>query len=83
MRGYIRRDRWPEGTIVTEKMILEMLKEWNPEYFEEGGEYMSRGNSIENDAAGIGTRTGIRVPMLREGDIVIYRQPIQSKYPED
>jgi hypothetical protein len=78
-----RPDRWPEGQVFTEKAALEALKEWNPGYFDEGGEYMARGNSIENNATGIGGRTGIRVPWLKEGDIITVRHPFQSEYPEE
>jgi hypothetical protein len=81
--GGIRRDRWPADAVITEKMALEALKEWNPEYFDADGEYMSRGNSIENKKTGIGGRTKIRVPILAVGDKIKYRVPFQPDYPDD
>jgi len=84
----VKIDRWPEGTEVTEKMALEALKEWNPDYFDPNGDYMARsdsahGESIENRPSGIGGRTGIKVAWLKLGDKIIVRHPFQSDYPED
>jgi hypothetical protein len=88
----IRPDRWPEGQEFTEGLALTALKEWNSEKWDE---WMNRGNSIENagliaegqenpQAAGIGGRTGIKVPWLKEGiDTVIVRHPFQAEYPDD
>jgi hypothetical protein len=76
-------ERWPEGQVITEIMKLESLKEWNPDYFDDGKQYIARGNSIENDPAGIGGRTGIKVPWLKEGDVIVVRYPFQPEYPED
>jgi hypothetical protein len=78
-----RIDRFPDGAIINEKLALEKLKEWNPDYFDAGKEYMARGNSIENNAAGIGGRTGIKVPWLKIGDKIVVRRPFQAEYPED
>jgi hypothetical protein len=78
-----RPERWPEGQILDEALALNSLKEWNPDYFDESKSYMKRGNSIENDIAGIGGRTGIKVPWLKEGDKIVVRHPFQSEYPDD
>jgi len=82
----IQPDRWPEGTEPTEKMALEALREWNPEYFDPDGEYMARsdseyGESIENNYDQIGGRTGIKVSWLLIGDKIKVRHPFQSDYP--
>jgi hypothetical protein len=79
----VRPERFPEPVEYTETMALELLKEFNPAYFEKGGEYMLRGNSIENDASGIGGRTGIKVSWLKKGDKVIVPYPVQPEYPDD
>jgi len=84
----VQLDRWPEGTEPTEKMALEALREWNPEYFDPNGQYMARsdithGESIENRSDRIGGRTGIKVPWLLVGDKITVRHPFQSEYPED
>ena len=74
---------WVEGNKPTEKTALEALKEWNPDYFDDGKAYMQRGNSIENNKAGIGGRCNIKVPWLKTGDEIIVRRPFQPEYPED
>jgi hypothetical protein len=79
----VRTDRWPEDAVIGEKLALEQLKEWNPDYFDEGKEYMARGNSIENNSTGIGGRTGITVPCLKVGDQIMVRHPFQPEYPDD
>jgi len=75
--------RWPEDGQPDEKRALEDLAKWNPQYFDESGEYMKRGSSVENDPGGIGSddRTGIKVAWLKPGDIVIIRHPFQPEYP--
>jgi hypothetical protein len=83
-----RPENWPEGQVFTELLALTALKEWNPDYFDPNGAYMRRsdavyGKSIENDATGIGGRTGIEVPWLKVGDKVVVRYPFQSEYPDD
>jgi hypothetical protein len=83
-----RPENWPEGEVFTEELALNALKEWNPDYFDPGGEYMKRsdavhGRSLENDITGIGGRTGIEVPWLKAGDKIIVRYPFQSEYPDD
>ena len=84
----VKPERWPEGTEITEKMALEALKEWNPDYFDPDGEYMARsdssfGESIENRPSGIGGRTGIKVSWLKPGDKITVRHPFQPEYPGD
>jgi hypothetical protein len=83
-----RPENWPEGQVFTEALALNALKDWNPDFFDPGKEYMKRsdsvhGRSIENDAAGIGGRTGIEVPWLKVGDKLVVRYPFQSEYPDD
>jgi hypothetical protein len=79
---------WPEGQVFSEALALDALKEWNPDYFDPNKQYMKRsdtvyGESIENDATGIGGRTGIKVPWLKVGDKILVRYPFQSEYPAD
>ena len=81
-------ERWPEGELPTEKDKLLALKDWNPDYFDPGKEYMKRANlgageSFENLPKGIGGRTGIRVPWLRVGDKITVRYPFQPEYPDN
>jgi hypothetical protein len=83
-----RPENWPEGQVFTEALALGALKDWNPEYFDPDGKYMKRsdatyGRSIENDASGIGGRTGIEVPWLKAGeDKIVVRYPFQAEYPD-
>jgi hypothetical protein len=78
-----RLDRWPTGQVFDEKLALNALKDWNPDFFDEAKAYMKRGNSIENDSSGIGGRTGINVPWLKVGDKILVRHPFQPEYPKD
>jgi hypothetical protein len=83
-----RPDRWPAGQAFTERLSLNALRDWNPDYFDPDKEYMKRSNavygrSIENDASGIGGRTGIEVPWLKVGDKIVVRYPFQAEYPGD
>jgi hypothetical protein len=86
---HVEPNRWPEEELPDEKKKLTALKEWNPEYFDEGGVYMLRGKntaygeSIENMPSGIGGRTGIKVPWLLAGDKIVVRHPFQPEYPEE
>jgi hypothetical protein len=80
-------ENWPEGQVFTEALALSALKDWNPDYFDPSGKYMKRsdkvyGRSVENDASGIGGRTGIEVCWLKEGDKIVVRDPFQSEYPD-
>jgi hypothetical protein len=79
----VRPDMFPEGTIYTETDALKLLQHFNTDFFDAGKEYMKRGNSIENNPAGIGGRTGITVPWLKVNDKIIVPYPTQSEYPAD
>jgi hypothetical protein len=89
LKPSFRPENWPEGQAFTEALALNALKEWNPDYFDPDGQYMQRsdtvhGRSIENDATGIGGRTGIEVCWLKAGeDTIVVRYPFQSEYPDD
>jgi hypothetical protein len=88
LKPSFRPENWPEGQVFTETLALNALKEWNPDYFDSGKEYMKRGGSvygksIENSPEGIGGRTGIEVCWLRVGDKIVVRYPFQSEYPDD
>jgi hypothetical protein len=82
LKPSFRPENWPEGQAFTETLALNALKEWNADYFDAGKGYMKRGHSIENDPAGIGGRTGIKVCWLKEGDKIVVRYPFQPEYPE-
>jgi hypothetical protein len=80
-----RRDltNYPELVEYSEKQALEFLRDANLDYFKESSAYMSRGNSIENDPSGIGGRTGIKVPWLKEYDKIILRDPVRLTFKSD
>jgi hypothetical protein len=89
LKPSFRPENWPEGQAFTEALALNALKDWNPDYFDPDKPYMKRsdavyGRSIENDATGIGGRTGIEVCWLKAGeDRVVVRYPFQAEYPDD
>jgi hypothetical protein len=91
LKPSFRPKTWPTDPLESqsfEKLALEALKEWNPEYFDPNSEYMARsqneyGFSNENAIGGIGGRTGIKVCWLKPGDKIVVRYPFQAEYPPD
>jgi hypothetical protein len=83
LKPAFRPENWPEGTVYSEALALNALKEWNPDYFDAKKGYMKRGYSIENAPTGIGGRTGIKVAWLKAGDRIMVRTPFNHDYPDD